>query len=115
MRKNRPKTFMEQFSERELRELVQEATVDCHDEDEQVLGLFTMIEDHLELPFETTVLGVPVRVERIELTDRSDIVAVCVRDNETQAIPLSRLPLPSPPPPGAQWIAAYRIWASGQS
>jgi hypothetical protein len=34
-----------------------------------------MIEEHLALPFETTVLGVPVTVERVQLTLREEIVA----------------------------------------
>ena len=35
-----------------------------------------MIEDNLAFPFATTVLGVPVTVERVQLTLRDDIVAV---------------------------------------
>jgi hypothetical protein len=33
--------------------MVEEATVDCYNEDEQATGLFTMIEENLEVPFET--------------------------------------------------------------
>ena len=33
--------------------MVEEATVDCYDEDEQVGGLFSMIEDKLSVPFES--------------------------------------------------------------
>jgi len=32
-------------SEARLAAMIEEATVDCYDEDEQVTGLFTMIED----------------------------------------------------------------------
>jgi len=55
------------------------ATVDCYNESEQVMGLYTMIEDNLALPFETTVLGVPVVVERVDLTQREEIVVLCLR------------------------------------
>jgi hypothetical protein len=37
-----------------------------------------MIDDNLALPFETMVLGVPVTVERVDLTQRDEIVAVCL-------------------------------------
>lgn len=47
--------------------LVEIATTDTHDEDEQVTGFFTMLENHLELPFETEVLGVTVEVVKTEL------------------------------------------------
>lgn len=37
-----------------LEAMVAEATVDCYNESEQVTGLFTMIEENLELPFKTS-------------------------------------------------------------
>jgi hypothetical protein len=40
-----------------LDELIDEATVDCYNKEEQVTGLFAMLEDHLALPFQTEVLG----------------------------------------------------------
>lgn len=49
--------------------LVDEATVDAYNDDEQATGLFAMIEEHLVLPFETAILGVAVTVEQIDLTD----------------------------------------------
>jgi hypothetical protein len=42
----------------QLDRLVEEAVVDCYNESEQIVGLYTMIEDKLALPFETIVLGV---------------------------------------------------------
>jgi hypothetical protein len=48
-----------------------------------------------------------------EATVESGIVAECVRDGHHQAISVLDLPLPEPPPKGAEWIAAYRHWAGG--
>jgi hypothetical protein len=93
-----------------LDKLVEEAIIDCYDESEQARGLYTMIEDNLALPFETFVLGVRVIVERVRLTRRDQIIAVCRRRGVRQAIPLSDLPLPSPAPAGSEWIDAYRYW-----
>ena len=100
------------YSEKQLRELVQKATVDCYDDEEQVIGLMAMIEDHLAVPFETKLLGANVTVESIENPRGREIVAICRLGNELQAISLADLPLPSPPPEGAEWIAAYKHWAS---
>jgi hypothetical protein len=36
-----------------------------------------------------------------------------MRGAATQRIPILDLPLPTPPPEGAQWIEAYRRWAKG--
>jgi hypothetical protein len=51
-----------------------------------------------------------VTVPAIDQAD-SGIVAICVRGKHRQAISVLDLPLPDPPPPGAEWIAAYRRWA----
>lgn len=93
-----------------LAEMIEEATVDAHDESEQAMGWFTVFEEHLELPFETEVLGVPVRVTRIDHRDDDRIVAICARGRDEQAIGLADLPLPTPMPRGAEWIEAYRRW-----
>lgn len=93
--------------------MIEEATVDCYNESEQVTGLFTMIDENLHLPFETLVLGVSVVVERLDLSDREEIVAICSRGRDRQSIPILDLPLPSPLPDGAEWIAAYRQWLKG--
>ena len=44
--------------EAELSAMIEEATVDCNDEEEALTGFATLIEENLEVPFETTVLGV---------------------------------------------------------
>ncbi len=97
----------------DLDALVDDATIDCHDESEQVMGLANAIEEHVAVPFETTVLGMPVEVVSIEAGER-DIVAVCRRGAHRQRISLLDLPLPAQEPDGAEWIAAYCHWARGR-
>lgn len=106
-RKNRR---VPRISKTRLAEMIEEATVDAYGESEQITGWFTMINEHLAVPFETMVLGVPVTVERVDLNSSEQIVAVCVRGRSRQSIPILELLLPSPPPGGAEWIAAYRQW-----
>ncbi len=108
--KARRKTSPGQLSKVKLKQMVREATVDAHDEDEAVMGIYTMLEEHLELPFETKVLGMDVTVEKLNLNDSNDIIVVCRRGKHRQALPILDLPLPSPPPPGWEWIEAYRYW-----
>jgi hypothetical protein len=112
-RKRKGNTGPGRLSKARLDELVEEAIVDCYDESEQAGGLYTMIEDNLAFPFATTVLGVAVTVERVQLTPRDEIVAVCRRAGIRQTVPLLDLPLPSPRPAGSEWIAAYRHWLCG--
>ena len=91
-----------------LEELIAEAILDAYGEAEQRRGLYTMIEDHLALPFVTEVFGVAVTVERIDLTVTDAVVAICRRGKTRQAIAVLDLPLPTPPPKGAEWIGAAR-------
>jgi hypothetical protein len=103
------------LSARYLHTLIEEAIVDAYGESEQRVGFLTMLEEHLVLPFETEVLGVTVRVERVDLNQSDEIVAVCRRGRHRQRIPILNLPLPSPPPRGWEWIEAYRRWARAGS
>ena len=101
------------ISKLRLEEMSEEVTVDCYNESEQMMGWFTMLDENPAVPFETTVLGVPVTVERVDLNRSEKIVAVCARGRDRQALPILDLPLPTPPPDGAEWIEAYRHWHGG--
>jgi len=92
--------------------MIQDAIVDAHTDSEQAGGFHSMIEQELDLPFETTVLGVTVSVKRVDITENDAVVAVCYRGRERQAIPILELPLPDPPPTGWEWIEAYRRWGA---
>lgn len=93
-----------------LDELIEQATVDCYNDSEQVTGLFTMIDEYLALPFQTTVLGVPVTVARVDVTTTDQIVAIYTREGHRQTVPILDLPLPNPVPDGWEWVEAYRRW-----
>jgi len=90
--------------------MIEEATVDAYGDEEQAMGWECAFEEHLVLPFKTTVLGVEVTVERVTMRGDNRIVAICARGRTRQAIALLDLPLPSPAPAGAEWIAAYRYF-----
>jgi Calcium binding len=102
-------------STRKLDKMIEEAIVDCYDELEQASGFYTMIEDHLAVPFATHVLGVEVSVVGVKMDDNGSLKAVCERNGKRQLIGLIDLELPSPRPQGAEWIAAYRRWLRGGS
>src|SRR6266850_6922254 len=85
---------------RQLEALIEEAIIDAYGESEQRVGFLTMLEEHLAVPFTTDILGVPVRVERVDLNDTEEIVAICRRGRQRQLIHILNLRLPSPPPVG---------------
>jgi hypothetical protein len=92
----------------ELDELIEQATVDCYNDSEQVTGLFTLLEEHLDMPFHTSMLGMPITVTGVDVTTNDQIIAICRRDGHRQQIPILELPLPSPAPAGWEWVEAYR-------
>jgi hypothetical protein len=98
------------LSKHKLNAMIEEATVDAHDLSEQASGFFSLIEERIAVPFETSVLGLPVIVENIQLNPGGQIVALCSHASLRQAISLIDLPLPAHPPPGVEWIEAYRLW-----
>ena len=104
--------LLPRVSKASLKAMIEEATVDCYNESEQLTGWFTMIEESLAVPFKTMVLGVPVTVERVDLNKSDQIVAICSRGRDRQPLPILDLPLPNPLPNGAEWIEAYRHWLS---
>ena len=106
-------TARRRLGKRQLEALIEEAIVDAYGDAEQQVGFLCMLQEHLACPFSTRVLGELVQVDRIDLNNAEEIVAICRRQRHRQLIPILDLPLPSPPPAGWEWIEAYRHWARG--
>ena len=111
--KGKPDTNLPSFSKVKLEKLIEEAVVDAYGEKEQVGVFLTMMEEHLDLPFSTKVLGVDVVVENVDMTCDGQIVAACRRGKTRQKVEILDLPLPTPAPAGTEWIAAYCHWRRG--
>lgn len=100
------------LSAAKLDALIKEALEDAYGDSEQRTAFFTVLEESLALPFTTQIFGIEATVERLDFTADEQIVAVCRHGRTRQRIPILDLPLPAPPPAGAEWIAAYRRWAN---
>jgi Calcium binding len=111
--KAEPRANLPSLSKARLKELIEEAVVDAYTEEEQAVGFFTLIQEHLALPFSVNVLGVDADVEKVGMTLDGRIVAICRRGKTRQEIPILDLRLPTPAPAGVEWIAAYRHWRRG--
>ena len=79
--KPEPETNLPSVSKARLEKLIAEAVVDAYTEQEQEVGLLTMIQEHLVVPFSVNILGVEAIVEKVDMTRDGRIVAVCRRDN----------------------------------
>jgi hypothetical protein len=111
--KPEPETNLPSLSKAKLEALIEEAVVDAYGDNEQKVGLLTMMQEHLALPFSVSILGAEATVEKVDMTRDGRIVAVCERNGIRQRIEILDLPLPKQTPAGAEWIAAYSHWRRG--
>lgn len=101
------------ISER-LRALIEEATIDCYGEEEQMTGLWTMIEENVICPFKARVVGEVVTVTGFSWpSGKCDFMAICKRKGQRYEIDLSSLEWSEPRPEGFEWIEAYVAWRRG--
>jgi hypothetical protein len=97
---------------RDLEALIEEITVDCYGEDEELTGFLTYLEDALERPVEATVVGVPVTIVGVHCPAGAlrGLVARYRRDGAEYEVSLLDVVLPRGSEL-ARVLAAYRHWA----
>jgi len=103
------------FDKSELQELLEEATVDCYDEDEQFWGLFTVMDESLPFPFPATVVGEAVSVLDLDGKHSSmfgGIHARVRRGDKEYTASLTSLNAEKASAEVAKWLAVYGYWAS---
>jgi hypothetical protein len=93
----------------ELDSLIWEITVDCHDQDEQLVG-FENAFDEANLPCSGTVVGEDVEVLSVRTANnRRELTASCQRNGRRYEIALLDIDL-NTDPDTSRLIAAYRRW-----
>ena len=95
-----------------LRTLIEEATVDCYDEDEQHMGLMNMIQEEVACPFRAKVIGEEVEVVELEEPKGGGhgLNAVCKHKGKSYRVGIDSLEWIEPKPGGFEWIEAYFAW-----
>ena len=71
--------------EKRLSDLVEEATVDANDEEEQMTGFWTCIENSVVCPFHAKVAGEDVQVTELSWEDTFE--AICRKGKKTYRLP----------------------------
>ncbi|MDQ6745719.1 MAG: calcium-binding protein [Actinomycetota bacterium] len=94
----------------ELDSLIEEITVDSHDEDEQLMGFEAAFDDDANFPCSGTVVGEEVQVLSISRADsRHELIATCQRNGRRYEIALLDINL-NADADTSRLIAAYRRW-----
>lgn len=101
------------LTEDQLEELIEEATVDCRDDEECLMGFSTMIVDNLEFPFPAQIIGEDVTVTEIT-DDNNQIKAVCERNGKKHTVNILDLKFDNSVVKGSEWVEAYKEWNKGR-
>jgi hypothetical protein len=95
-----------------LDELIDEITVDCHDEDEQLMAFHAAFDDEARPPAKGTVIGEDIEVLSIGPSDRRrELTATCRHANRNYEIALLDIDIQADPAT-QRLIAAYHRWNS---
>ena len=94
-----------------LEALLEEATVDCYNEEEQFWGVLYTLDSRLSFPLQARVLGETVTL--VGLNDgrsglRRGVMARVRKGDQEYTVALSELEILDPDPVSAEWLAAYR-------
>jgi hypothetical protein len=96
-------------ADQKLDSLIWEITVDCHDEDEQLVG-FENAFDEANLPCPGSVVGEDVEVLSVSTANnRRELIATCQRNGRRYEIALLDIEL-NADPDTSRLIAAYGRW-----
>jgi hypothetical protein len=94
----------------ELDSLIEEITVDCYNEDEQLTAFQTAFENDATFPCSGTIVGEHVNVLSVHGEDnRHELIATCQRNGHRYEIALLDIDV-NADPDTTRLIAAYRHW-----
>jgi len=94
----------------DLDALIDEITVDAHDEDEQLMGFQNAFDEDANLPCPATVVGEEVQILSVSRAgNRHELTATCQRNSHRYEIALLDIELDTDPQT-SRLIAAYRRW-----
>jgi hypothetical protein len=95
-------------------ELLERATIDCYDEEEEFSSLLCTLDEHLCFPLRAKILGIEVEMlglDSIQSSLRRGFVAEVRGGNQLHTVGLFDLALLDSDPESAEWLAMARWWA----
>jgi hypothetical protein len=94
----------------DLDSLIDEITIDCHDEEEQLTGFEAAFDEDGNFPCPATIIGEMVEVLHIaQGNGRRELIATCQRNGLRYEISVLDLNIQADPAT-SRLIAAYRRW-----
>jgi hypothetical protein len=97
-------------TDHELDSLIAEITIDCHDEDEQLMGFENAFDEDASFPLPGTVIGEDVEVLSVSTANnRRELIATCTHASRSYEIALLDINIDADQPT-SRLLAAYRRW-----
>lgn len=94
----------------QLDSLIEEITVDCQDEDEQLQGFENAFDEDATLPCPGTIIGEHVEVLHVgQANGRRELIATCQRHGRSYQLALLDIEI-NADPATSRLLAAYRRW-----
>ncbi len=101
------------MDQQRLEALLEEATFECYNEEEELLGILYTLVDNLNFPLQATWSDAPVEVIGLDETPsihHQGILARVRKHGQNCQAPLQELEFIDPDPISAEWLAVYRYW-----
>lgn len=90
--------------------VIEEITVDCYDEDEQLQGFENAFDEDAIFPCRGTIIGEEVEMLHVGQDDnRRELIATCQRNGRRYEVALLDIDI-SADPATSRLVAAYRRW-----
>ena len=103
------------MDEAKLEALLAEATAHCFDEEDEFWGMFSALVRGLSFPLQATVSGGAVTLTGLDGHTSNLQTGVMVQakvGDQEQSVDLGQVELVDADATSAEWLAAYRLWAS---
>ncbi len=99
----------------ELNKMIQEATVDCYNEDEAFMGVLYYLADNISFPFKAKAFGDMAEVIGIDDEESElerEVMATIRMEGDEYTISLDELELEPDDTENARWLEMYEYWIS---
>jgi hypothetical protein len=103
------------LSEERLEALLEEATVDCYDEEEEFVGVLITVDENVAWPLPAQLAGTGVEVLGLDenaSSTRRGIVARIRRGGKEHKAALADLTFGDVDETSGEWLAMFRWWAA---
>lgn len=102
------------MDKKKLEEIIEDATADCHDLEEQFSGFYATLESELAFPFEAEILGKKVMVKNVTEKEERIIAELVILEEEKSSVhEVDILDLKNiQGEKNVELVEAYRLWKS---